>query len=130
MSVHSLIIPQSANVLTVLIQSHRASWSRSHVESHGALLPFVCFMRVYVCMLCIRVCSTFYFFPLFYGCTRNRLCSVTREANRFSQLVSFSLSPPPLLLSTTISLLLGGDGHSWPDIQAGLCLREPHAAGR
>lgn len=65
------------------------------------------------------------------------MCSVTIEGNSFSQLVShslsltlpFSLAPHPHL-STTFSLFAYGNGYSWPDIQAGQCLRDHHAAGR
>ncbi len=50
MSVHSLIIPQSTVVLTVLIQSYRASWNCSLVVSHGILLRFVFYVSVCVCL--------------------------------------------------------------------------------
>lgn len=62
MSVHSLIIPPSASVLTVLIQSYRAYWNCSFFESHGVLLPFVGFLRVCVCVHAVYsiISSLFY----------------------------------------------------------------------
>lgn len=46
-------------MLTVLIQSYRAYWNCAFVESHGILLPFVGFVRVYVGMPCIPLHPTF-----------------------------------------------------------------------
>ena len=86
MSVHSLIIPQRAVVLTVLIQSYRASWNCSLVVSHGSLWVFV---RVCVCVLVVNL-------SLLSSCVMALLsvdCAVLQEGeNSFSQLVTHSLS--------------------------------------
>lgn len=52
MSVHSLIIPQRAVLLTVLIQSYRASLNCSLVVSHGTLWVFI---WVCVCVLVVNL---------------------------------------------------------------------------
>lgn len=132
MSVHSLIIPPSTAVLTVLIQSYRASWNCSIVVSHGTLLCCACFMRV--CRVCFLLLSSYFMGLLSID------CAVLQEreiaSHSWSVTLSLSLTLPFSLclffphLFTTFFSIAWGDGHSWPDIQAGLCLREPHAAGR
>ena len=74
----------------------------------------------------------------FMAFTLDRLCCIRGEGNSFSQPVGHSFTrtvpychcPPPPPPPTHYFSFALGDGHSWPDIQAGLCLREPHAAGR
>lgn len=107
MSVHSLIIPPSTVVPTVLIQAYRGSWNCSLAVAHGTLLRFVCLMWVCVCVcvhtMCLGVFNLLLVLLLFCGFAINRLCSDTREGNSFSQLVSHSR---PLSLTLPFSLSL------------------------
>lgn len=125
MSVHSLIIPLSTAALTVLIQSYRASWNCSIAIPNDTLCQdmlyslLVC-VYVFVCVLimCVRVCSTSYFFPYFFMGSLSIDCAVLqkREMGPHSWSVTrslpYSLSAWPLfflsstLLFITISLLL------------------------
>lgn len=122
MSVHSLITLRSNNMLTVLIQSYRASWNWYTCRITWHCSAFCMFHvgvgehAVYPGVL------NLFLFSLFSWLHSQWIVSLSLSHS----LLSFST---PSLLYHNFSFAWGGRGHSWPDIQAWLCLREPHAAG-